>query len=183
MEFILTCPNGKKIDSQGKELYNLVPIYRLSSFDATEESWEETISAYQECSLKEGYKKESNLDEAGLLKAAEFLAGVDKSEESKTPERDPNAGKNGPAVPRSPSTTSINIEKDPLADLKKQGMTISSMLPLLVILSKGQYTEIDDLINNTDDEVFVDWLTHCGVKYKNTSILNAKHFIIEMLNF
>jgi len=172
--------NGKKIDSQGKELYNLVPIYRLSSFDATEESWEETISAYQECSLKEGYKKESNLDEVGLLKAAEFLAGVDKSEESKTPDRDPNAGKNGPSVPKSPSTRTVNIEKDPLADLKKQGMTISSMLPLLVILSKGQYNEIDELINNTDDEVFVDWLTHCGVKYKNTSMLNAKNFIIEM---
>jgi len=183
-DLIRSRSNGKKIDSQGKELYNLIPIYRLSQFEGTEETWNETISAYQECSVREGYKKESNLNEAGLRLAAEFLAGVDQSAESNTPERDAAAGKEGKATPKEPKTSpTVTGQKDPLADLKKQGLTVSSMLPLLVILSNGQYTEIDTLVNNTADNVFLDWLGHCGItRHSGANVSDHRSKIIGMFN-
>jgi hypothetical protein len=183
-DLIRSRSNGKKVDSQGKELYNLVPIYRLSQFEGTEETWEETVAVYHECSVREGYKKESNLDEKGLLQAAEFLSGVDKSEESKSAERDAAAGKEGKAPPKESRTSpAVTGQKDPLAELKKQGLTVSSMLPLLVILSNGNYTEIDTLVNNTTDDVFLDWLGHCGITVRTgADISESRNMIIGMFN-
>ena len=52
-----------------------------------------------------------------------------------------------------------------MQELIKKGMTISSMLPILMELTNHQYTDIDELIDNVPEEIFESWLVDkCGVE-------------------
>jgi hypothetical protein len=45
-----------------------------------------------------------------------------------------------------------------MEELIKKGMTISSMLPILLEVTDYKYTEIDELLANVPDDVFDSWL-------------------------
>ena len=63
----------------------------------------------------------------------------------------------GPEVP--------NFGKAGKGKQLKKGMTIAGMIPLLMELTDYQYTDIQELIDNTSDDVWNAWLVEkCGVK-------------------
>jgi hypothetical protein len=90
-----------------------------------------------------------------------MLGAVAKSNNTTKSGKDDREGKSGSSKK---SAKRGQGEKDPLEELIKKGMTISSMLPILMELTNHQYTDIDELIDNISEEVFESWLTDkCGV--------------------
>jgi type I restriction-modification system DNA methylase subunit len=180
-EMIRSRSNGKKIDSEGRKLHNLIPMLRKGKFSIVTITWEDIVADWQAGSVREGYKRLGLLDEAGVRNAVELLESVAKSNENKSAVRDARAGKLAKAAEKSPNTTPpVKSEVDPFLDLKKKALTISTMLPELVILTNADYNEIDDLINNTDDKLFNDWLAHCGIKFNNIEIVEKRNLIIHL---
>jgi hypothetical protein len=93
-----------------------------------------------------------------------MLTGVKGAKTGRSTEKDKREGKEG-STERTPGPGVPKAEKDVLEQLIKQGMTIASMIPLLMELTDYQYTDIEELINNTPDDIFNAWLTDkCGVK-------------------
>lgn len=179
-ELIRSRTNGKKIDSEGRKLHNLIPMFRKGEFEIETVTWEDIVADWQSNSIREGYKRLGLLSDLGVSNAAELLKEVAESNESTVAIKDDRAGKLGknPAT-ESQQAPSQKATVDPLVELKKRAITIASMLPELVILTNGNYTEIDALVDNTEDEIFNDWRVHCGI---NSSNSNTKHLIIEMFD-
>lgn len=179
-EMIRSRTNGKKIDSEGRRLHNLIPMLRKGQFKVETVTWEDIVADWQANSIREGYKRLSLLSDLGVNNAAELLKEVAESNENTVAIKDDRAGKLGknPAK-ESHRAPGQKATVDPLVELKKRAITIASMLPELVILTNGDYTEIDTLVDNTEDEIFNDWLVHCGINSFNS---DTRNLIIEMFD-
>jgi hypothetical protein len=162
-DLIRSRTNGGKIDSIGRKLHNLIPMYRKGEFDTVETTWDDIQEDYFAGNVVEGMKRRSNLDLDGLVNARAMLEAVAKSSNTTTSGKDDREGKSGSSTKT--VATLGKGEKNPLEELIKKGMTISSMLPILMELTKHQYTDIDELIDNVPEEVFESWLVDkCGVE-------------------
>ena len=182
-EMIRSRTNGKKITSEGRKLHSLIPYLRKGKFEVETVTWEDILSDYQAGSIREGYKRMGLLDDAGVQNAAFLLTGVTESEQSKKIERDSRAGKLGAQPAKDPNRKSVaKSEVDPLAELKKRALTIAAMLPELIILTEANKSEIDDLINFVPDDLFTDWLNHCGVKLTDVTIAKKRELVINLFS-
>jgi len=180
-EMVRSRTNGKKIDSEGRKLHNLIPMLRKGKFEVETVTWEDILADWQAGSIREGYKRLGLIDEAGALNASDLLNGVTESTESKSAKRDDRAGKLGQAPEKSnDKKPGQKAEVDPLLDLKRRALTIAMMLPELVILTGGNFSEIDDLINSTEDSLFEDWLAHCGIKLDSMEVSEKRHLVIHL---
>jgi hypothetical protein len=161
-ELIRTRTNGGKIDNTGRKLHSLIPMYRKGEFDTLETTWDDIQEDYFAGNVVEGMKRRNLFDRTGLENAREMLKDVAKSSntiKSKKDNREGNSGSNKKTTPSGKS------QQDPLEELIKKGMTISSMLPILMELTNHQYTDIDELIDNVPEEIFESWLADkCGIK-------------------
>lgn len=154
-DLIRSRTNGGKIDSTGRTLHSLIPMFRKGEFDTVETTWDDIQEDYFAGNVVEGMKRRNLLDRNGLVSAQAMLDTVASSSTSAKSKKDDREGKAGS------STKSIGLskgEKDPMEELIKKGMTISSMLPILLEITNYQYTEIDDLLENVSDDVFDSWL-------------------------
>jgi hypothetical protein len=181
-EMVRSRTNGKKVDTAGRELNNLIPMMRKGEFTVDIDSWEDVIEGYQSCFITEGYKRFNLIDERSLKQVQELLTGVAEVDDNNSNQpRDPNAGKVSKPDPKNKPKLKQSGIVDPLIELKKKALTISSMLPILIVLSNGNYTEIDDLINYTDDKLFVDWLDHCGIDATD-DLIEVRNQIVSIFN-
>lgn len=161
-DLIRSRTNGGKIDSTGKKLHNLIPMYRKGEFETRTVAWDEVQEDYFAGNVSEGFKRRSLIDRVGVANAQDMLSDVTKATTERSTEKDGREGKEG-TTERTPGTT--KGEKDVLEELIKKGMTIASMIPLLMEFTDYQYTDIEELIDNTPDDIFNAWLTDkCGVK-------------------
>lgn len=147
---------GGTINSSGKELHSLIPMTRKGEFDTIDTTWEDVQEDYFAGNVVEGMKRRNLLDRAGLVDAQELLSTVTKANTAIKEDKDEREGKIGSS--QNGSTVKSKSEKDELEELIKKGMTISSMLPLLLEITAHQYTEINDLIDNVPDDLFNSWL-------------------------
>lgn len=182
-EMVRSRTNGKKVDSEGRKLHNLIPMFRKGKFEIESVTWEDIVADYQSGSIREGYKRMGLLNEEGVQNAESLLTGVPESEQSKKSKKDERSGKLGKAPDKDTNNkTTEKSEVDPLLELKKRALTIATMLPELVILTSANHSEIDDLVNFVSDDLFIDWLNHCGVKLNNISITEKRGLIINLFS-
>jgi hypothetical protein len=154
-DLIRSRTNGGKIDSTGRNLHSLIPMYRKGEFDTVETTWDDIQEDYFAGNVVEGMKRRNLLDRNGLVNAQAMLETVAKSSSAPNSGKDNREGKTGTSVRANGSSKG---EKDPMEELIKKGMTISSMLPLLLEVTNYRYTEIDELLANVPDDVFDSWL-------------------------
>ena len=154
-DLIRSRTNGGKIDSTGRNLHSLIPMYRKGEFDTVETTWDDIQEDYFAGNVVEGMKRRNLLDRAGLTSAKALLDNVTSSSTSAKSKKDVREGKAGTSTKPSESSKG---EKDPMEELIKKGMTISSMLPILLEVTNYKYTEIDELLANVPDDVFNSWL-------------------------
>ena len=157
--------NGAKIDSVGKKLHSLIPMYRKGEFETRMVTWDDVQSDYISGNVIEGMKRRNLIDSVGVVNAQDMLTGVNGAKTELSTEKDKREGKEGsrPFNPGTPKTP--NKETDALEQLIKKGMTVASMVPLLMEITDYQYTDIEELIDNTPDDVFNAWLIEkCGVE-------------------
>jgi 16S rRNA G966 N2-methylase RsmD len=159
-ELIRSRTNGKKIDSEGKKLFNHIPMMRKGEFEIEHSSWEDIVDSWVAGRITEGFKKSSHFDATGIEDAKDMLSDVPVTNVNKKSSKDKNEGnsfsKNGGGG---------GGDKDKQNELLKKAMTIGVMLPILVLLTEGKYTEIDELVSCTDDKILREWLKDkCGVK-------------------
>lgn len=154
-DLIRSRTNGGKIDSTGRNLHSLIPMFRKGEFDTVETTWDDVQEDYFAGNVVEGMKRRNLLDRNGLVNAQSLLASVAKSTSSTKSKKDDREGKAG-SINSTKST--VRGEADPMEELIKKGMTISSMLPLLLEVTDYKYTEIDELLANVPDDVFDSWL-------------------------
>lgn len=161
-DLIRSRTNGGKIDGTGKKLHTLIPMYRKGGFETQTVTWDDVQEDYFAGNVVEGMKRRSLIDRNGVVDAQEMLTGVKGAKTERSTEKDKREGKEG-LTERTPGVS--KGEKDVLEQLIKKGMTIASMIPLLMELTDYQYTDIEELIDNTPDEVFDAWITDkCGVE-------------------
>jgi hypothetical protein len=154
-DLIRSRTNGGKIDSTGRNLHSLIPMFRKGEFDTVETTWDDIQEDYFAGNVVEGMKRRNLLDRVGLANAQTLLDTVTTSNTSSKSNKDIREGKAGSSTRPSGSSKG---EKDPMEELIKKGMTISSMLPILLEVTNYKYTEIDDLLANVPDDVFDSWL-------------------------
>jgi hypothetical protein len=154
-DLIRSRTNGGKIDSVGRSLHSLIPMFRKGEFDTAETSWDDVQEDYFAGNVVEGMKRRNLLDRFGLSNAQALLDSVSSSSASTKSKKDDREGKAGSSTRPSGSSKG---EKDPMEELIKKGMTISSMLPILLEVTDYKYTEIDELLENIPDDVFDSWL-------------------------
>lgn len=160
-DLIRSRTNGGKIDSTGKKLHGLIPMYRKGEFDTVETTWDDVTEDYFAGNVIEGLKRRDVLNRDGLVNAQHILEGVAKASSEVTTGSDEREGKEGDSNRTTPLTRK---EKDTLEELYKKGMTISSMLPLLMEITNHQHTDIEELIDSVPDDIFESWLVDkCGV--------------------
>ena len=161
-DLIRSRTNGGKIDSMGRKLHSLIPMYRKGEYDTVETTWDDIQEDYFAGNVVEGMKRRNLLDRDGLVNAQAMLESVSKSNNTTKSGKDDREGRSGSSKK---SAKRGQGEKDPLEELIKKGMTISSMLPILMELTNHQYTDIDELIDNVPEEIFESWLVDkCGVE-------------------
>ena len=161
-DLIRSRTNGGKIDSTGKKLHNLIPMYRKGEFEVETTTWDDITDDYFAGNVVEGLKRRDVLDRSGLVNAQNILSNVGKAKSERSTSKDEREGKEGTSDRTSAGARS---EKDVLEELFKKGMTISSMLPILMEITNYQYTDIDELIDAVPENIFESWLTDkCGVK-------------------
>ena len=154
-DLIRSRTNGGKIDSMGRNLHSLIPMFRKGEFDTTETTWDNIQEDYFAGNVVEGMKRRNLLDRNGLVNAQAMLDTVTSSSTSAKSTKDDREGKAGSSTK---PTSSTKGERDPMEELIKKGMTISSMLPILLEVTDYKYTEIDELLANVPDDVFDSWL-------------------------
>jgi hypothetical protein len=154
-DLIRSRTNGGKIDSNGRILHSLIPMFRKGEFDTVETTWDDVQEDYFAGNVVEGMKRRNLLDRNGLVNAQTLLASVTKTSTSAKSKKDEREGKAGSST-RDGGSPKGAI--DPIEELIKKGMTISSMLPLLLEITDYKYTEIDELLANVSDDVFESWL-------------------------
>lgn len=154
-DLIRSRTNGGKIDSTGRNLHSLIPMFRKGEFDTVETTWDDIQEDYFAGNVVEGMKRRNLLDRDGLVNAQVMLETVAKSSTSTKSGKDDREGKAGTSTKPGGSSKG---EKDPMEELIKKGMTISSMLPILLEVTNYKYTEIDELLANVPDDVFDSWL-------------------------
>jgi uncharacterized protein (UPF0179 family) len=154
-DLIRSRTNGGKIDSVGRSLHSLIPMFRKGEFDTAETSWDDVQEDYFAGNVVEGMKRRNLLDRFGLSNAQALLDSVSSSSVSTKSKKDDREGKAGSSTRPCGSSKG---EKDPMEELIKKGMTISSMLPILLEVTDYKYTEIDELLKNIPDDVFDSWL-------------------------
>ena len=161
-DLIRSRTNGGKINSTGEKLHNLIPMYRKGEFETVETTWDDIQEDYFAGNVVEGMKRRSLLDRKGLVDAELLLSNVAKAKTEISTDKDDREGKKGSSKGTS---TSPKGEKDVLEELIKKGLTISSMLPILMELTNYQYTDIDELIDAVPNDIYESWLTDkCGVE-------------------
>jgi hypothetical protein len=159
-ELIRSRTNGKKIDSEGKKLFNHISMMRKGEFEIEHSSWEDIVESWMAGKITEGFKKSSHFDNSGIEDAKDMLSSVPLTNINKKSNKDKNEGNSF-----SRDSGSSGRDKDELNELLKKAMTIAVMLPILVLLTEGKYKEIDELILNIDDQILQEWLRDkCGVK-------------------
>lgn len=178
-ELIRARSNGKKINSEGAKLYGLMPMTRKGKFKSVTSTWEEVIEASQAGSIIEGYTRKSILNKPGIVAAKEMLAKVGKNKKSATA-KDPQAGKIKAANKKGQSNGRQG--SDPVAELEKQAITVATNLPLLVVLTNGMFDEIDSLINNTNDDIFIEWCQHCNLATLGLTNTLARSMLINLFD-
>lgn len=154
-DLIRSRTNGGKIDSTGRNLHSLIPMFRKGEFETVETTWDDIQEDYFAGNVVEGMKRRNLLDRNGLVNARAMLDTVASSNTSTKSKKDAREGKAGSST--KPAGWSKG-EKDPMEELIKKGMTISSMLPILLEVTDYKYTEIDELLKNVPDDVFDSWL-------------------------
>ena len=168
---------GKKIDSEGKKLHHLIPMTRKGEFGEETISWDDCVSSWQSGRITEGYKRDTLFNENGLQAAQEMLKDSNKTQDNHKSSKDDREGTEGGGNKKSGGSTGPR-DKDELKVLKQQAKTLSTMLPILLIISDCKYREIDTLINNTSDEDLRDLLkSKCNIKNVDSDV---KHKIIAM---
>jgi len=161
-DLIRSRTNGGKIDSTGKKFHTLIPMYRKGEFETQTVTWDDVQEDYFAGNVSEGFNRRSLIDRKGVVNAQDMLSGVKGAKTERSTEKDDREGNEG-STKRTPGVS--KGEKDVLDQLIKKGMTIASMIPLLMELTDYQYTDIEDLIDNTPNDVFDAWLTDkCGIK-------------------
>jgi len=154
-DLIRSRTNGGKIDSTGRNLHSLIPMYRKGEFDTVETTWDDIQEDYFAGNVVEGMKRRNLLDRTGLANAQFMLALVPKSNTTSKSKKDGREGKTGSSTN---TGGTVKGETDLMEELIKKGLTISGMLPLLLEVTDYKYTEIDDLLANVPDDVFDSWL-------------------------
>jgi len=155
---------GKKIDSEGKKLHNLIPMTRKGEFEEETVTWDDCVTSWQAGRITEGYKRDTLFNEDGLQAAEEMLKGSSKTTDNVKSSKDDREGTEGSGNKKPVGSTGPK-DKDKLKELKQQAKTLSTMLPILLILQECKYREIDTLINNTSDEDLRDLLkSKCNIK-------------------
>lgn len=154
-DLIRSRTNGGKIDSTGRILHSSIPMFRKGEFETLETTWDDVQEDYFAGNVVEGMKRRSNFDRSGLVNAQSLLASVTKANTSSKSKKDEREGKSRSSTREGGS---VKGSIDPMEELFKKGMTISSMLPLLLEVTDYKYTEIDDLLANVPDKVFDSWL-------------------------
>jgi len=161
-DLIRSRTNGGKINSTGKKLHDLIPMYRKGEFETVETTWDDIEADYFAGNVVEGMKRRNLLDRNGLINAESLLTNVEKAKTAILTDKDAREGKQGSSKQTAPVTKG---EKDVLEELIKKGLTVSSMLPILMELTNYQYTDIDELIDAVPNDIYESWLTDkCGVE-------------------
>lgn len=175
-ELVKSRGNGKKVDSEARKLFDLIPMTRKGEFDSHTVTWEECVASYQAGRITEGFKNSNNFDEKGLVASTHWLTGVNRNKDNKA-DHDAREGKLSSTTRQdtSPKGQTERPDHDELKDLKARARTISIMLPILMIANNMKYQEIDDLLNNTPQDILDIWLRQkCGVdgsKFSKADIL------------
>tara|TARA_B100001964_G_C14248170_1_gene608529 strand:- start:190 stop:3819 length:3630 start_codon:yes stop_codon:yes gene_type:complete len=178
-ELIKSRSTGTKIYSDGKKLHNLIPMTRKGEFEEKTVSWDDCVSSWQAGKITEGFKRDSLFDEQGLIDAHNLLDGATKTSDNQKGNKDDREGSE-----RGKKTITKGLksarEKDDLKLLKAQAKTLSTMLPILLVISDCKYKEIDTLIKNTSTEDLSNLLRDkCNIKNIDKGF---KKKIIKMFN-
>ena len=170
---------GTKIYSDGKKLHNLIPMTRKGELEEETVSWDDCVTSWQAGRITEGYKRDTLFNEKGLLNAQDLLEGSSKTSDNVKSSKDDREGTEGSSNKKSGGPTGPR-DKDELKVLKQQAKTLSTMLPILLVISNCKYKEIDTLINNTSDIDLENLLKDkCNIKNIDK---NFKRKIIEMFD-
>ena len=176
-DLIKSRATGKKIDSEGKKLHNLIPMTRKGEFGEETVSWDDCVTSWQAGRISEGYKRDTLINKDALIKMKEMFEGSNKTQDNHTGSKDDREGTEGTGN-KNPGGPTGPKDKDELNTLMQQAKTLSTMLPILLILQECKYREIDTLINNTSDEDLRDLLkSKCNIKNVDSDF---KKKIIEM---
>lgn len=174
-ELIKNRTNGNKISSEGRKLFTHIPMMRKGEFEIEHSSWEDIESSWLAGRITEGYKRSANFDQNGIENAKELLGGVSGTPYNNTEQKDPKEG-NGSQSSGGGGGGGPNEQKE----LFKKATTIAIMLPILMLITNGKFTEIDELINKVDEKILQEWLKFkCGVKYFD---LTQKDKLIKIFN-
>lgn len=178
-EIVKSRSTGTKIYSDGKKLHNLIPMTRKGEYTEETVTWDDCVTSWQAGKITEGFKRDTLFDEKGLLNAQDLLQGATTTLDNVKGSKDDREGTEGGK--RSGATSHKTPgEIDELKKLKAQAKTLSTMLPILLIISDCKYNEIDTLIKNTSDDDLKDLLKDkCSIKNIDTDF---KKKIIKMFN-
>ena len=175
---------GKKVDSEGKKLHHLIPMTRKGEFEEETVTWDDCVSSWQAGRITESFKRDTLFDEQGLLNAQDLLEGSTKTSDNVKGSKDDREGKEG-STKKTPTGPKGPKQIDQLKILKQQAKTLSTMLPILLIISDCKYREIDTLIKNTSDNDLEDLLKgKCNIKNINKDFKKkiVKMFDAEEIN-
>lgn len=163
-ELVKSRSTGTKIYSDGKKLHNLIPMTRKGEFEEETVTWDDCVTSWQSGRITEGFKRDTLFDEKGLLNAKDLLEGSTKTSDNVKSSKDDREGKEGATNKLSKGPTGPK-QSNQLKILKQQAKTLSTMLPILLIISDCKYKEIDMLIKNTSDNDLKNLLNDkCNIK-------------------
>ena len=124
-DLIRSRTNGGKIDSMGRNLHSLIPMFRKGEFDTEETSWDDIQEDYFAGNVVEGMKRRNLLDRSGLVNAQGLLESVTSTNTSSKSKKDDREGKIGSSA----RPNGLNKgEKDPMEELIKKGIEFFNIL-------------------------------------------------------
>jgi methylase of polypeptide subunit release factors len=183
-EIVKSRSTGTKVYSDGKKMHNLIPMTRKGEFEEETVSWDDCVTSWQAGRITDSFKRDTLFNEQGLLNAKDLLEGSTKASDNVKDSKDDREGKEGGKNTGSKGAKSPS-EKDDLKTLKAQAKTLSTMLPVLLIISDYKYREIDALIKNTSNDDLTSLLKDkCNIKNigKNFKSKIIKMFDAEEIN-
>lgn len=171
-DMIRASSNGRNIDSRGKKLHNLIPMMRTGEFESELSTWEDVVESKQHGSVVDGFEPDCLYNFNGVSHNASWLIKLNKSGSGSSTKttRDRRAGKTASTSKRA---NKGDAETNELSNLLARAKTIGKHLPELIVLTKGKYRSIDDLMTNVDDETLVSWLSYIGLSACESNVIRT----------
>lgn len=180
-DIIQSRSNGKNINSIGTELNKFIPLYRNSKGICKQMSWEDITDIYQESMVREGFRRDCNYDEEGILDSAQFLTEIAVLKNKNKNERLPEAGKTRKILEKKKAGIKITKqEKKEIEDLKAKAKSIGVQTGLLLMMNPT-CPEIDKLLTSNDnnsDDILHSWFDHLGFRNRRSYWNQSRYFAV-----